>query len=281
MVKITIGPDASAKVGKLRDRAARERATAQSLAAALSESQRQPGDRAEVMRYRALHAEAHAAARAAESIVARIDSYARQHGLLWSPPASAAAPAKPARASKRANGGDPAARLADVRASILALQQRREAVLSTRVTKAEALRRVTEFANQVQPGEPDIAAFFDPKQAGVPLLDGGSVVGTLIYEHRSMLGKSAAIVGWAAKDLVRDRLSAKVEADYAAGEAGLSEAARRRALDEVGRELLGLEIEEEALIEALDASGVSVPRRHDCDVRAILTLGPDAPVEGN
>ncbi|CAH0154642.1 hypothetical protein SRABI05_00633 [Agrobacterium fabrum] len=78
---------------------------------------------------------------------------------------------------------------------------------------------------------------------------------------------SAAVCG-----TLRDLIIGKISESYGSAK-GLSAADRARQIEKAGRELLELELAEEAIIRSAEHNGIDVLRRLDADPRAVLCHG--------
>jgi hypothetical protein len=86
-----------------------------------------------------------------------------------------------------------------------------------------------------------------------------------------------ATVAWLFKDVLIDRLCAEIDALAKDDRQALTTEQRRERDRAIGDEILLTESTEEAAIETLEKAGSELPRRDDCDPRAVLNLSSALP----
>lgn len=142
-----------------------------------------------------------------------------------------------------------------IRNDIAALKARAATVRKERVSKAVALDRANNWfetlIDRATKGASSVASFTSADRFRAPDVE------------------LDALVALTLGPVIRDKLMDLVSSLYNDTE-GLSEAERGEALSDLDREILDLELTEEAVIRTAEASGIPIMRRRDADPRAVL-----------
>lgn len=155
-------------------------------------------------------------------------------------------------------------KLARFRAEIATLVNERENIAGAPIPRDEAAARIAaiidaQFNDQV----------FDPAPAG---LSTGSFDA---IEFRRMLERPGLLAAVIPAELKRYLLE-KYDAELVDATPGLAAVERRARLDEIKAKIFRLEVEEEELIEQMEAEGTHMLRRPEASAIAQLGLDPDA-----
>jgi hypothetical protein len=158
--------------------------------------------------------------------------------------------------------------LESLRQRIAALTAERETTEGSLIPKQEAMARLDTWSARLRSGgveHVDLASFTLPAD---PTLFGHPGAGIELTNHH--------ILGSLLADALRDRLAARIEAEYQR-HASATDAERGRKLDKLDAELLDLGLAEESMIRAAEAAGIEVLRRHDADPRCVLASAASLP----
>ncbi|MCP5364925.1 MAG: hypothetical protein H6905_06835 [Hyphomicrobiales bacterium] len=154
---------------------------------------------------------------------------------------------------------DPAKKLATLRQKITALQSERMHIEQLLPALDQIDDHVCEFLNRL---------VFNPAPGGFARSSRGAGLG-IAYDVNAKISDIIAVLRWLFPGEVDKKLRALVADHFKDAEtmAGADKAAR---LSEINSELLTLEFEEEALIEAANADGLQLTRRADANPAAVL-----------
>lgn len=94
--------------------------------------------------------------------------------------------------------------------------------------------------------------------------------------HIPQLLDALALLAWLFPDHLAKAMEKAVD-EETDDDGALTDEQRAARLAKIAEQILAAERDEEGLIEAAESEGISIPRRSDCDPRALLSLSGDLP----
>lgn len=168
------------------------------------------------------------------------------------------------------NGSDPQKAVSQLRQRLADLQTERWELSSALYPMTDALSVMrAEITRLAALGRPDVGPCLAAKQP--PIWPMARVLDIAGLPTLTQFGDGLALLCWLHKDALIDRLSQEITA-LADDRSALTDHQRKSRDAEIAAEILRLEREEEALVEAAQNNSILIQRRSDCSPVAVLAL---------